>query len=147
MAGFDAATVVEPLDYTFEPHVKGVKGTIREPNDRQIADFLTGVKEIVKTLQAKLPEGFQASQDTDITSLMAAVDDLDPEVIVEFHAKMASLFAMLCSGEPSRENILKLPIRIRTVFYGWLQQEVMNPEAAPGAGSAQVVTLPRSAAG
>jgi hypothetical protein len=146
MAGFDSGTVVEPLDYTFEAHIKGCKGTIKEPTDRQLAEYLSGIKELVSSFKGQLPESLVQGS-TDITELMNAVEDLDPEVIIRFHEGMAGLFAALCSGEPDKATILKLPIRIRAVFYAWLQQEVMSPEAAPGGGSAQVVTMPRAAAG
>ena len=145
--GFDAGTVVKPLDYTFEPHVKGVHGVIKEPNDRQIADYMGGVKKLVQGLRDKLPKGLADGDESDVISLMQAVDDLDPEDVVSFHSEMAGVVAALCSGDPSKSDILKLPIRIRVVFYGWLQQEVLSPEAEPGAGNGQVVTLPRSAAG
>jgi hypothetical protein len=32
-------------------------------------------------------------------------------------------------------------------FYAWLQQEVVNPEAVPAAGNAQVIDLKRAAGG
>jgi len=145
MAGFNAATVVEPLDYDFrtKENPKAIHGVIKEPNDRQIADYMAGVKKLVKTLQSDLPDALQTGSD-DLTALFMAVDDLDPEIIVKFHDEMAGLFAALCSGEPSKEDLLTLPIRIRVVFYGWLQQEVMSPEVAPGAGS-NVTKLPARA--
>lgn len=147
MAGFNAATVVEPLDYDFrtKDNPKGKYGVIREPNDRQIADYMSGVKTLVKGLRADLPEAIaKGGDDVDIAALFMAVDDLDPEVVVKFHDDMAGIFASLCSGEPSKEDILSVPIRIRVVFYGWLQTEVMSPEVAPGAGS-NVTKLPARA--
>lgn len=147
MAGFNAATVVEPLDYDFrtKDNPKGKYGVIREPNDRQIADYMSGVKTLVKGLRADLPEAIaKGGDDVDIAALFMAVDDLDPEVVVKFHDDMAGIFAALCSGDPSKEDILSVPIRIRVVFYGWLQTEVMSPEVAPGAGS-NVTKLPARA--
>jgi hypothetical protein len=146
MAGFDSGAVVEPLDYTFEAHIKGCKGTIAEPTDQQLADYLAGLKKLVKEYQGQLPDGLIQGE-SNVTDLMSAVDDLEPDIIVKFHDGIAGLFAGLCSGDPDKATLLKLPIRIRSVFYAWLQQEVMSPEAAPGAGIAQVVTMPRAAAG
>jgi hypothetical protein len=146
MAGFDSGTVVEPLDYTFEAHIKGCKGTVPEPTDQQLADYLAGLKKLVREYQGQLPDGL-ISGTTDVGDLMSAVDDLEPDIIVKFHDGIAGLFAGLCSGNPDKATILKLPIRIRSIFYAWLQQEVMSPEAAPGGGNAQVVTMPRAAAG
>lgn len=148
MPAFNAATVVEPLDYDFRTKdtPKAPHGTIREPTDRQLADYLSGIKKLLAKFKDQLPESL-ISGDVNPVDLMNAMDDLDPEVVVEFHSDMAGLFAELCSGSPSKAEILGLPIRLRSMFYGWLQQEVMSPEAAPGAGSGQVVTMPRAAAG
>jgi hypothetical protein len=142
MAKFEASKVVDPLEYDLRPHYDKF-GTIKEPNDRQIADYMSGTKEIVKELQGKLPKEIQ-NPDADLSEMLSAVDDLDPEVVMTFHQKMAGVVAQLCSGDPSKDDILAIPIRIRVIFYGWLQQEVMSPEAAPGGGS-NVTTLPARA--
>jgi len=145
MAGFNAATVVEALDWTFEPFVPGAKGVIAEPNDDQITAYLTGMKALMAEVGDEVPALPDGSSDP--ADLIAALDDLDPASMQKLNGKMAVLYAELCSGNPSREAILGLPPRRRTMFYGWLQQEVMSPEAAPGGGSAQVTTLRSAAAG
>jgi hypothetical protein len=146
VTGFNAATVVTPLDYDFRTpdNPKGKYGVVKEPTDRQIADYMTGIKTLTKDLKEKLPDAFTTGGDVEITALFMAVDDLDPEVVIAFHQGMAGLFAELCSGEPSKADILEVPIRIRVMFYAWLQREVMSPEAAPGGGS-NVTMLPARA--
>lgn len=148
MAGFNAETVVEPLDYDFrtKDNPDARHGTIREPSDRQIADYMAGIKQLVRDFQGKLPESLVAG-DADAASLTDATEDLDPEIVMELNGALATLLAALCSDEPSREDILRLPPRIRAHFYAWLQREVMSPEAAPGGGRAQVKTLRSVAAG
>ena len=170
MAGFDAASVVEALDYAFdsckgdhegscwrgsetEPRpakctvfVPGCHGVVAEPTDRQIAGYLSGIKKLVKDYQGQLPDNLVTGE-ADAAALTDAAEELDPEVVVRLHGDVAGLFAGLCSGEPSREDILRLPPRIRAFFYRWLQQEVMSPEAAPGGGRTQVKTLRSVAAG
>jgi hypothetical protein len=159
MAGFNAATVVLPLDWTFEPLVTA-KGTVREPTDDQIVKFLTDVKALVARLHE---EARQRAANTaeepgtdlvpastvarDPADLVDAIEELDPSVVGEFHQELAGIFAELCSDSPSRETLLSLPMRIRVLFYAWLRGEVMNPEAAPGGGNAQVTTLRSAAAG
>lgn len=145
MAGFDASGVVEPLDYSLRPHVDKA-GTIREPNDRQIADFLSGVKSLVKKYRGQLPDDMIAGS-ANVSAMLSAMEDLDTEVTVAFNADMAALYADLCSGEPSKDDIMRLPPRIRAMFLAWVQKEVMSPEAAPGGGKAQVRTLRSAAAG
>jgi hypothetical protein len=153
MPGFDAGSVVEPLDYSFktllDPSGKPYcdkAGAVREPTDRQLADYLAGIKKLVASFRGKLPDDLMSGTASP-AELTDAVGDLDPEVVIEFHAGLAAVVAKLCSDDPSAEDLLKLPIRIRGLFYSWLQQEVMAPEAAPGGGSAQVTTLRRAAAG
>ena len=146
MTGFNAATVVEPLDYDFrtKDYPNAVHGVVKEPNDQQIAEYMAGVKELVKGIREKLPTAMTDGSDVDIQELFMAVDDLDPAVVVKFHADMAGVIAKLCSGQPSKQDILDLPIRMRVMFYAWLQREVMSPEAAPGGGS-NVTKLPARA--
>jgi hypothetical protein len=144
MAAFNAGTVVEALDWTFEPFVPGAKGVVKEPNDAQITQYLRDLKAIAAEIKAKVPD---APDGNDPADLMSSLDALDPEGISELTGKMAGIVAALCSGDPSKETILALPPRRRVMFFGWLQQEVMSPEAAPGGGSAQVRTLRSAAAG
>ena len=144
MPAFDAGTVVEALDFTFEPFVKGCNGTIREPSDALIAGFLQGIKDVVKSIEKEIPGGVPGD---DPAALLQAADDLDPEAVVSLMARMATEYAKLCSGFPSADQILGLPMRRRQAFFMWLQSEVMTPEAGPGAGKAQVTMLPRAAAG
>lgn len=143
MTGFNAATVVSPLDWDFHPYVKA-KGRIKEPTDDQIAAFLNGLKELTEKVKHTLPTGVDTS---DPAEVMTAIDSLDAASVVEMHKEFAGLFAALCSGNPSRELLLEMPMRVRTVFYGWLQQEVMSPEVESGAGTAPVTTLRPAAAG
>jgi hypothetical protein len=145
LAAFDSGKVVEALDYSFEKHLgKGHKGTVREPNDRQIGDYLTAVKKLIESYKEKIPTDVDTSNPAE---LVLALDSLNPEEVIDFNEKMAGIYAALCSGEPSRDELLGLPMRIRTVFYGWLQQEVMSPEAVPAGGNSPVTTLRSAAAG
>lgn len=146
MAGFDAASVVEPLDYTLRPHVDKA-GTIREPNDRQIADYLGGYQKLIRDYRGQLPDQLVAGVSPDIGAVLDAATELDTEVVLKLNADVAALVAALCSNDPSKDDILGLPPRIRGMFCSWVQKEVMSPEAAPGGGRAQVRTLRSAAAG
>lgn len=145
MAGFDANAVVEPLDYTLRPHVDKA-GTIREPNDRQIADYLAGYQQMIRDYRGQLPDELVAGS-PDIGAVLDATTELDTEIVLKLNAEVAALVAGLCSNDPSKDDILGLPPRIRGMFCAWVQKEVMSPEAAPGAGKAQVRTLRSAAAG
>ena len=143
MAGFKAESVVEALDYDFKPFVQ-VSGTIPEPTDRQIADFLGDMKSLFKEIESDLPQGVNLD---DMGSVMSAMDELDTEVTIKITGKMCEVYAKLCSGTPSEAQIRELPPRIRQIFFSWLQQEVMAPEAVTGAGQTQVTPLRSARAG
>lgn len=130
MAGFDAAVVVSPLEFTFVPYVS-CKGVIKEPTDRQIADFLSAYKKMTADVREHLPN---VSEDSDVETLMEAMESLDPEIYVSVGQQMAEIVAALCSGFPAKEQILAVPPRVRNIFYGWVQKEVLDPEAETGAG-------------
>lgn len=46
MPSFNAGTIVEGLDYTFQPFAAS-SGTITEPSDTQLGQFLAGLKEVM----------------------------------------------------------------------------------------------------
>jgi hypothetical protein len=143
LPAFSAESVVEALDYSFKPYTDA-KGTIREPTDKLIASFLTGIKKVVKESEDKLPKTVDPD---DPSSVMDALEDLDPEDMVSLMDKMAGLYANLCSGDPSKTQIKALPMRVRQQFFQWLQTEVMSPEAGPGAGRALTGSPLRAVAG
>lgn len=148
MPGFNAATVVEPLDYDFRTNDNpgGKVGVIREPGDEQIAAYLAGVKQLLKDFRGQLPDDL-ISGTADMGAIMAATEELDEELTVKFQRSLAGIVAALCSDDPSEEDIMLVPPRIRAVFFNWIQREVMSPEAVPGGGNAQVRTLRPAAAG
>jgi hypothetical protein len=146
MAGFDAGKAVSPLDYTLKPYID-VAGRLKEPSDRQIADFMDGIKSLFKQAQAAGLEGLEDTDSTDPNTLIDALDQLSGDAVVEMFGTMAEMYAALCSGVPSKEQLLQLPLRVRGAFYAWVQDEVINPEAAPAAGMRPVTTLPRAAGG
>jgi hypothetical protein len=168
MPGFNAATVVEALDWKFDScdgkhdgdcwrgpssgdrpsqctvFVPGAHCVVSEPNDDQITEYMTALKKLTADIRARVPT---VGEDSDPVDLMTAIDDLEPEIIKEMTSRMADICSDLCSGSPSTEQMMMLPPRRRTMFYGWLQQEVLSPEAVPGGGNAQVRTLRSAAAG
>ena len=143
MAGFVAEGVVEPLAWDFNPYVKA-NGVIPEPTDTQIAAFLRETKDIFQKAQADIPADLDLD---DPVAVLKAIDDLDPGAQVEAMKQMAEVYSNLCSGTPTAKQIAELPMRVRSVFFNWLQSEVMSPEAATGGGQAQVTPLRSARAG
>jgi hypothetical protein len=143
MPKFEAAGVVEALDFDLRPYVDA-HGTIPEPSDRQVAEFMNGMKKVVKEQQDHIPAGVDPN---DPAQLLQALNDLDPETVIKLMAEMSGVYAKVCSGTPTKTQIQGLPIRVRQIFFGWLQSELLNPEAAPGAGNGAATTPPLAVAG
>jgi hypothetical protein len=145
MPQFDALEIVEGLECRLKPYAN-FEETIPEPSDRQIGEFMKGLKGVMSSALSTM--GIEDGLDlTDPAQMMKALDELEPDKFVEVQDAMAELHAALCSGRPSKEQILQVPMRRRNLFYQWLQSEVMSPESAPGGGNAQVTVLPSRAAG
>lgn len=140
MAGFTAQGVVDALDYDFRPYVNA-HGTTPEPTDQQISQFLKDIRDTVKGAEGKLPEDLPGD---DPVALLNALDDLEPDIVVQLMAQMSEAYSKLCSGKPSAQEISDLPMRVRQIFFNWLQTEVMAPEAATGGGNVRALS-PRSA--
>jgi hypothetical protein len=143
LAGFVAQGVVEALDYDFNPYLD-VSGTIPEPTDTQIETFLLAMKDLYVKAQKEQPDLGDLSSQADI---LEALDKVDPTTQIKLLGEMAAIYSKLCSGTPTTKQINALPVRVRTIFFAWLQGEVMSPEAATGAGSAQVTNLRSARAG
>lgn len=146
MAGFDAGALVEPLDYDFKPFCPEIKGTVPEPSDKLIEAFLTKLKEIMSEASKEF-ESAEGMTDEDPEAFLEALSSLDPKMVTGTIAKMARAYAALCSNQPSYAELMKAPMRVRILFFRWVQQEIFSPEAKTGAGTAVVSQLPRAVAG
>jgi hypothetical protein len=149
MPAFDAGAAVESLDWDFSTSkirdLAKAKGTVPEPTDAAIGRFLDGLKALYTQVQS-LGVG-QLPTDAAPEEMLAALSSLTGDKFVTFMADTAELFATLCSSQPSKDELLLLPLRARIKFYAWIQSEVVNPEAGTGAGTAVVRSLPSAAAG
>jgi len=148
MPSFDAGSVVEGLEWNFTtlpgyPDRKA-KGTVPEPSDATIGRFLDGLKKLYEEAQQL---GAAGDVDGSPEQMLEALSSVTGDAFVDFMAKTAELFSDLCGNKPTKEQLLALPLRVRAQFYGWLQGEVVNPEAGPGGGTAVVRSLPTAAAG
>jgi hypothetical protein len=144
MPTFDAGSVVEPLEYKLAPYSKA-SGVITEPTDQQIGDFLDGLRDLFTESQES---GLSADVDTDDPAAMVeALASMNSAELVGMLRKLAELMSTLCSGKPTADELLALPLRVRVKFFGWVMSEVVNPEAEPAAGTPQPIQLRRAAGG
>ena len=144
MAGFDAGALVEPLDYNFKPYCPEISGTVPEPSDKQIETFLAKLKSIMTAASKDL--GGTVSED-DPDQFLEALTSLDPKMVIGTLRDMAHAYAALCSNKPSFTELMQAPMRVRILFFRWVQQEIFSPEVRTGAGTAVVSQLPRAVAG
>lgn len=133
MPSFNAGSVVDPLDYDFTAF-NGSKGVIAEPTDAQIGDFMQGLRDLLKEAREITGAAGIDTAEATLEDLGVALDQLDSEMYQDFNRKQAVLHAGLCGAQPTYEDIMAVPVRIRNLFFAWLQQQVMNPEVRSGGG-------------
>jgi hypothetical protein len=141
MSAFSADGIVEPLDWDFTKFCgPEAKGTITEPTDRKIAEFNQAMRDEARKLRDTLPA---IARNNEITpdNVFDTELDVSPDMFEERTKRSAAIYSALCSGHPTGGQIMKLPPRVRAVFYTWLQNEVMNPEAVTGDGTGVVRDL------
>lgn len=134
MPKFEVAGLAEPLEYDFTAAGVDAKGTIPEPSDAMIGKYLSDVKAAFMKLGQVA--NFAALDTEDPAAMMKALENVDPAEFVSVLDEVSKAAASLCGGKPSLAQIRKLPLRVRRHFFAYLQEEIVNPEAAPGGGSA-----------
>lgn len=143
MAKFDsAAFTAESLEWDFSGFGVQASGIVPEPKDQQIGKFLDDLKALYLTTQKELPS---LPEDASAEQMLEGLSQVTGKQWVKLMSDVAGLFAELCSQQPSKTQLLALPMRWRIQFYGWIQSEVVNPEVVTGAGNV-VAMSPRSAA-
>lgn len=138
--GFDAGTVVAPLDWNFEKYNAG-KGTVPEPSDKDIDKLFKDLSKVSQQIlvAAGITDAVNASPGAVMQTLAETSGDLGVEKIVTGFTKA---FATLCKGQPTAIQLNKLPMRVRMKFYMWLADE-LRPETG-GAGSMPRLQLPEN---
>jgi hypothetical protein len=130
--GFDAATVVAPLDWDFTKYDAG-KGTVPEPSDKDIETLFKDLSKVSREVM-QVAGLNQVAEDATPDEIMQAMADMDGELgISKLVAGFTKAFAKLCKNQPTALQLNKLPMRVRMHFYMWLAGE-LRPEAG-GAGS------------
>lgn len=129
MPSFDAGAVVEPLAWDFTAFKAG-KGVIPEPSDERIAAFMKAMMAVAQQEgTAELKALADAGDDEE--KMLAAIAAL-PEDVMSGSKAMIAPYAGLCGGSPTKEQIAKLPPRVRFAFFTWLAGE-LRPEASSAA--------------
>lgn len=151
MPTFSAAASVEALDYDFSavpdyPKALKATGTVKEPSDAKIGKFLDGLKTMVTDAKSSGLD-LDVPEDASAEEMLAALDSVTGDAFVKLMETTAKLYAELCGGSPSFDQLQALPLRVRTEFYAWIMSEVVRPEGGKNAGNGQVVRLHTAASG
>lgn len=126
MAGFNAATAVEPLDYDFTGFVEGPEatGTVPEPSQQAMAGYRKAVMAVIREYKDVQEIDPDALGDEDLERVSERAEELEK--------RMDELTARLCKNMPSMETLAKLPWRHKVLFSKWLQEQ-FNPGKLTGA--------------
>jgi hypothetical protein len=117
VATFNAGTEVEPIQYDFTFCDAG-KGTVPEPSEDQLEAWTRGVAEL--GLAALAAAGGDDGEQMSTREWLARQVEIPPGSLRQDAEKAAQVYAAVCSNQPSADDLMKLPIRYRTAFYGWL---------------------------
>lgn len=132
MSGFKAAEAVDPLDFDFGEY--GPSGTIPEPSREQIDAFWEGRRHILEEAGINFAEleGFDPNDPHSRQALVKAFAEIPADKRKQMAPASIDNVAALCSGEPSKEVITKLPGRVQDAFFGWLMGMLSNPTRQNG---------------
>lgn len=122
MAGFDAGSAVEPMDYDFTT-VKGGqgKGTVPEPSTAEMKTFQRDFAAIMRDAKA-----LELSDDEAAKLSKEEFDTLQDQMD-EIADRLDEAVSVLCHNTPSKEEVATLPFRIKTAFSKWLMEQ-FSPE-------------------
>lgn len=125
---FDASKDADPLEYDFNPYADA-KGAVPEPSDGQVAAFYEGLsKQFTRALGEDRTAGLDPTDPLSVAELFQSLDADDHE---KLYTSLLDLHAEVCSEQPTRAELEKLPFRIRRMFYGavqgWLRPEGWKP--------------------
>lgn len=124
LPGFDASTIVEPLDYDFTKF-GGSKSVIPEPSQEKVIAMYAAMDTLVKQIAGsfvQLPENPSATDLVESLNQLTMSESYGPML-----DGMTAIYAELCSQSPSEEELKKLPPRIRALFFQWMAKQ-MRPE-------------------
>lgn len=129
--GFDIADVA-PLDYNFGPYGDGETHPIKEPTDKQVRRFFKNlVKEervaseafaaTVEAQEGETDDARRARLEGDIERL----EELQVEISEASRRRVLGYLSDVCSGDPSVEQLEKLPERGQVEFLRYIRTELV----------------------
>ena len=139
MPSFDAESAVDPMRFRLKADDE--YRIIPEPSTLQVQAFMNAQRGERGRLRKELAEI------PDDEPLEMTLERLGPEQTEAAVKRNAEMYAALCSGIPSVEELAAMKHRPFAAFASWVSEEILNPEAVTGAGNGQGTTPPSAAAG
>jgi len=127
MAKFDAGTAVESMDFDFTAY-GGSKGTIPEPTNEQVEQFLQFVGKSANRIREMATVAEQAEMQGLSDDEILALGNQDEEIAREMTAGLYEAIVAVCSGIFTVEEVKRLPFRIQNALAAWIARE-LNPES------------------
>lgn len=140
--GFVASEAVPALEWDFTAYGgPDARGVSLEPSDVMVERFkrkqmrlATALAEQIELTTKQLEADDQEVQIRALLPFKEAVAQIgaiegDDELSRNAQQQMAEITAEVLGGCPNVEQILHLPLRVRTVFFGWITGQLLNPES------------------
>lgn len=127
--GFDDSDVPE-LSYNFSKwELSSGKVLIPEPSVEQVTDFFSNLARLqVKMSNRDVEPEPEKESDADRDARIERELVTQGQIVLESEIERANIYAAVCSNAPNAEILLKLPLRPRRAFYGYVQG-MLRPEA------------------
>ena len=129
--GFNIADA-EPLDYNFGEYGDGDTHPIKEPTDKQVRQFFKRIAQEATRNQEALQETIRrldGETDDDwtarITRDQEALAEQQVTISAESRHRVLEILSNVCSGDPSVEQLEKLPERGQTRFLRYIRTELV----------------------
>ena len=129
--GFNIADA-EPLDYNFGEYGDGDTHPIKEPTDKQVRKFFKRISQEAGRNQAELqatvarrPEETDADYETRLTRDQDKLADEQVTLSAASRRRTLEILSEVCSGDPSVEQLEKLPERGQTEFLRYIRTELV----------------------
>lgn len=116
------------IEYDFTKY-GGVKRPIIDPSDEMIQTYHKKVHELIRENDSDdVPSEKQLREDP---AQLKRIIERTRKMIesMDTHHRMVDIIAELCQNQPSSEEMLSVPYRVRIAFIRFVQRELVNPEA------------------
>jgi hypothetical protein len=129
--GYDANDV-EPLWYNFGAYGDGERHDIKEPSDKQVRKFFKAIakEDRISREQLLATIGNRDGETDDernarLTEHAEEYEDLQTEIAEQSRHHVLEYLSAVCSGDPSVEQLEKLPERMQIGFFRDIRTELV----------------------